>query len=101
VAGVSTFTALTDTPGSYVGQAGLTLKVNVGETALEFASDVGEANTGANVGLGSGVFKDKTGVTLNFKSFLAQDNKVTITGGADEITIGIDQTNIDHNLLLN
>lgn len=34
--GVSTFKLLTDTPSSYVGQAGKLLRVNVGETGLEF-----------------------------------------------------------------
>ena len=35
--GSTTFIGLTDTPASYSGQAGLFPKVNVGETALEFA----------------------------------------------------------------
>lgn len=38
--GVSTFTALTDTPAAYTGHAGKFVKVNTGETALEFISDV-------------------------------------------------------------
>jgi hypothetical protein len=33
---VSTFLGLTDAPSTYVGQAGMLIKVNVGETALEF-----------------------------------------------------------------
>lgn len=37
-AGVTAFLALTDTPGSYVGQSLLGVRVNVGETALEFAA---------------------------------------------------------------
>jgi hypothetical protein len=36
--GASTFTALTDTPSSYTGQASKYVRVNSGETALEFAS---------------------------------------------------------------
>lgn len=47
----------------------------------------GEANTGANVGTGEGsVFKDKTGVTLNFKT-LKQGSNVTITNNTDDVTI--------------
>ncbi len=34
--GVSAFTSLTDVPNSYVGAAGQALRVNVGETGLEF-----------------------------------------------------------------
>lgn len=47
----------------------------------------GEANTGANVGTGTGeVFKDKTGVTLNFKT-LKEGSNISITNGVDDITI--------------
>lgn len=48
---------------------------------------VGEANTGANVGAGTGLsFRDKTGVTLNFRSLLAGLN-IGITNNANDITI--------------
>lgn len=48
---------------------------------------VGEANTGANVGAGTGLpFRDKTGITLNFRSLLEGLN-VNIANGADDITI--------------
>jgi hypothetical protein len=46
----------------------------------------GEANTAANVGGGVGLFRDKTGVTLNFKSLVAGQN-ITLTPSADEIQI--------------
>lgn len=46
----------------------------------------GESNTGSNVGTGSGVFRDKTGVTLNFKSIKAGSN-ITITPSANEVEI--------------
>ena len=47
----------------------------------------GEINTGANVGSGTGqVFRDKTGVTLNFKTLL-QGANIIITDNADDITI--------------
>ena len=46
----------------------------------------GEANTGNNVGAGAGVFRNKTGVQLNFKSLTAGPG-VTLTPSADEIQI--------------
>jgi hypothetical protein len=46
----------------------------------------GEANTASNVGAGDGVFKQKVGVDLEFKSLVAGTN-ITLTGTADEITI--------------
>lgn len=39
-AGVTTFTALTDTPSAYTGHGGKFVKVNTGATALEFVNDV-------------------------------------------------------------
>ena len=46
----------------------------------------GEVNTASNVGTGEGVFKQKTGVDLEFKSFVAGSN-ITFTPTADEIQI--------------
>ncbi len=46
----------------------------------------GESNTGANVGAGVGVFRDKTGVVLNLRSLIAGTN-VTIVNNGDDITI--------------
>src|SRR3989304_3074716 len=46
----------------------------------------GEANLGANVGTGIGVFRDKTGVTLNFHS-LAAGSGVSITDIGNELRI--------------
>lgn len=43
--GASDFLSLSDTPSSYSGQAGLYPKVNAGETALEFASVAGGADS--------------------------------------------------------
>jgi hypothetical protein len=43
--GASNFLALTDTPSSYSGQAGKWLKVNSGETALEFSTVSGSGIT--------------------------------------------------------
>ena len=46
----------------------------------------GEANTASNVGAGEGVFKQKTGVNLEFKTLVAGTN-VTLTPGTDTVTI--------------
>ena len=46
--------------------------------SFDGAPGVGENNTGANVGGGSAVFRDKTGTTLNFRTLTA--------GGAVELT---------------
>ena len=46
----------------------------------------GEANTASNVGSGSGVFKTKSGVDLQFRSVVAGAG-VTVTQGTNDITI--------------
>lgn len=46
----------------------------------------GEANTASNVGAGDGVFKQKTGVDLEFKSLIGGTN-VTIVNNANDLTI--------------
>ncbi len=47
------------------------------------APGAGEANTGANVGAGTGIFRDKTGVNLNFKSMIAGANVAVVDNGND------------------
>ena len=46
----------------------------------------GEANTAANVGAGTGLFKGKSNTVLQFKSLVAGTN-VTLTPGTDTVTI--------------
>lgn len=46
----------------------------------------GEVNTASNVGTGTGVFKQKTGVDLEFKSLL-EGYGITIEGGTNDVTI--------------
>ncbi len=55
-------------------------------TQAETTPSGGEANTGSNVGTGDGVFKQKTGVDLEFKTLIGGTN-VTITNNANDLTI--------------
>lgn len=57
-----------------------------GTSVTKAASTTAEANTASNVGAGEGVFKQKTGVDLEFKS-LAGGTGITLGSTADEITI--------------
>lgn len=54
----------------------------------------GETNTASNLGAGEGVFAQKTGADLEFKSLVAGTN-VTITSDANEITINSTATGGD------
>jgi len=69
-------------------------RVNVTIAAASGGS--GEVNTASNVGVaGVGVFKQKTGVDLQFKNINAGSNKVTITNDTsnDEIDINVAEAN--------
>jgi hypothetical protein len=60
----------------------------------------GEANTASNVGGGSGVFKQKNGIDLEFKSLIAGTN-LTITNNTDDLTLdvtGVGEVNTASNL---
>lgn len=46
--GTTTFTGLTDTPNSFTGQGGQYLRVNTGETALEYVNPPSGGGTGSN-----------------------------------------------------
>jgi hypothetical protein len=85
---------------------GKILKFNSTSNTLEYVDDIagggggggeGEANTASNVGTdGVGIFKQKSGVNLEFKKINAGSNKVTITNDAtnSEIDIDINETNL-------
>jgi hypothetical protein len=59
----------------------------------------GETNTASNVGTaGVGVFKQKTGVDLEFKKVNAGSSKISVTDdtGDDEVDIDVVEANISH-----
>jgi len=97
---VSTFLGLSDTPDTYTGQSGKVVSVKGDETGLEFISGgSGETNTASNVGAGGvGVFKQKTGVDLEFKNINAASSKVSVANdaGNNEVDIDVVEANISH-----
>lgn len=56
------------------------------KTYVDLKSGIGEVNTASNIGSSVGIFKEKIGVNLAFKSLKAGSN-VTITASDDEVTI--------------
>jgi len=75
------------TLGSNLAMSGTTLNATGG----------GEVNTASNVNAGGvGVFKQKTGVNLEFKGINAGSNKITVTddAGNSEIDIDVDESNL-------
>ena len=68
----------------------LTITLSSDGDYLEFDSE-GEPNLAANVGGGAGIWKDKVGETLNFKSLIEGSN-ITIGASTNEITISASDT---------
>lgn len=64
---------------------------------LDTIPSAGQTNTASNVGTGEGVFKQKTGVDLEFKSLIGQTDKIILTGNTNDITftLGTDVVTID------
>ena len=63
----------------------LTLALSADNDYVEI-NTTGEPNLAANVGTGFGIWKNKVGETLNFKSIIAGNN-ITIAEAPDQITI--------------
>jgi hypothetical protein len=66
----------------------LTLAISVDDDYTEITT-TGEPNTAANVGTGEGVWKDKVGETLNFKSLTSSNSTLTITSTVDEVNFSL------------
>lgn len=49
----------------------------------------GEANDGANVGAGAQIYRDKTGVLINFRTITTPDDKLSAVVDGDEIELGL------------
>lgn len=57
-----------------------------GTTYQNFITSGGEANDGANVGAGVGIYRDKTGFDINLRSIIAGTN-IDVVQNADDIVI--------------
>ena len=82
---------------SLVAGTNITLTSSATEILID-ASGAGQTNTASNVGVaGVGVFKQKTGVDLEFKNINAGSTKITVTNdaGNNEIDIDVDPSNIN------
>ena len=97
-----------DTTGDYLLNkivAGTNITIteinNGGNETLEISASgsVGEANTASNVNVGGvGVFKQKTGIDLEFYGINAASNKISVLldGPNNEIDLDVVETNIPH-----
>lgn len=70
-----------------VNQGGVTKSITV-QDILDLAPAPGETNTASNVGTGSGIFKQKTGVNLEFKSLIGTGT-LGLTDNANDVTLAI------------
>jgi hypothetical protein len=74
------------------GGTNITLNYNRASSSLRInaATSSGQANTAANIGTGTGIFAQKSGIDLQFKSLTSGSN-VTLATSSNEITIGSTQ----------
>ena len=62
-------------------------------------TEAGESNTAANIGAGGvGVFKQKSGINLEFKKLNARSNKIVVSDDTanNEVDFDVEEVNIDH-----
>lgn len=62
---------------------------------IDTAAGAGEANTGSSLGTGSEVFKQKSGVDLQFRSIIAGSTKLSNTENTNDITLDVVEANIN------
>ena len=96
--GVNQFTELADTPPSYSSHSLKGVRVNAGENALEFYTTV--TDTDEKVAVDSEATAGYLGAASN-DGVLRTGSPLTYTDGGDFITLDIDETLIDHDVLTN
>jgi hypothetical protein len=57
-------------------------------------STTGEANTASNVGSGTGVFKSKSALDLQFKSLTATSSKIALANNTNDVGIDVTEANL-------
>jgi len=72
---------------SLIAGTNITIVNNADDITIS-STDTGEANTASNVGTGEGVFKQKVGVDLEFKSLLA-NLEILITSNVSDLAFSI------------
>lgn len=82
-----------------IGAAGTVLTAGVSGANPSWTTPAGgggsgEVNTASNVGTGSGIFKQKTGVNLELRTLKAGSTKLSVTASADEIALDVVQANL-------
>ncbi len=83
-----------------IGGTNVTLTENTNDITIDASGAAGETNTASNVGAGTGVFAQKSGVDLEFKS-LVSGSGINVTSDATTVTVtnsGIGEANTASNL---
>ncbi len=83
-----------------IGGTNVTLTENTNDITIDATGGSGESNTASNLGAGTGVFAQKNGIDLEFKSIVSGSG-INITSNADTITItnsSIGEANTGSNL---
>jgi hypothetical protein len=73
-----------------VGGGAVTLTQTADEITVSTPISSGEANTASNIGIGTGIFKQKTGVNLEYKTLIG-NTTVSILPTANEVQLGVNQ----------
>lgn len=81
----NTFLGLSDTPGSYAGQSGEGLRVDAGETGLEFYTIVG--GTDEKVGVDAAATPGYLGAAFNDGVLRVDSTNIDYTDGGDYVTL--------------
>ena len=78
---------------NYTAGTGITIDSTNPEAPI--IATTAEANTGANVGTGTGtIFRDKTGTILNLKSLATGSTRLAITNNANDVTMDVAEANL-------